>query len=171
MGHDPDVRRTVIATALAAEALAIVGWWLVLATAPAIRARFHPPGTPSSTVTSFVVAEAALVLALAVAAVGVWRQRAWAQPARWAAAGAMTYAALFCVGQWLVTGGAALAMIARLDAILGEVAATVEAGLRGPDAARDVEFDAADRDRLLATPPRAVLAQLAPVALAALSPP
>ena len=116
------MRRPVITLALAAEALAIVGWWIALAAAPAVRARFHPPGTPSSTVTSFVVAEAALVLVLAVAAVGVWRQRPWAASARWTAAGAMTYAALFCVGQWMVTGGAALAMIAMLPAAVATVA-------------------------------------------------
>lgn len=114
------MRRRVIA--LAVEAAAIVAWWIVLATSPVIRARFHPPGTPSSTVTSFVVAEAALVLVLALAAVGVWQQRRWAPPAAWAAAGAMTYAALFCVGQWLVTGGAALAMIAMIPAATATVA-------------------------------------------------
>ena len=35
------VRRPVIALALAAEALAIVGWWIALAAAPAVRARFE----------------------------------------------------------------------------------------------------------------------------------
>lgn len=60
----------------------------------------------------------------------------------------------------------ALATYLRLDAILGDVAATVEAGLRGCDRAEVTPFDAAARDRLLVRPPRAVLARVAPRALA-----
>ncbi|MBK9035541.1 MAG: hypothetical protein IPL61_30505 [Myxococcales bacterium] len=67
----------------------------------------------------------------------------------------------------------ALATFARLDAILGAVAATVEAGFRGTvgAAAPARAFDAAARDRLQASPPRAVFARLAPVELPARCPP
>lgn len=63
----------------------------------------------------------------------------------------------------------ALLTYARLDAILGEVAAAVELGFRCGDrgATPPTRFDAAARDALIATPPRAVLARLAPVGLAA----
>lgn len=58
----------------------------------------------------------------------------------------------------------ALATFARLDAILGDVATTVEAGLRACDrtAAPAPPIDAAARDRLLVAPPRATLLRLAP---------
>jgi hypothetical protein len=67
----------------------------------------------------------------------------------------------------------AIATYARLDALLREIASTVEGGFRRSDpAAGPAEpFDAAARDRLLLTPPRAVLAQIAPESLAALCPP
>lgn len=56
----------------------------------------------------------------------------------------------------------ALATYERLDAILGEVAATVEDAFRraDPDASPAGPIDAAARDRLLVQPPRAVLAAL-----------
>ena len=63
----------------------------------------------------------------------------------------------------------ALATYARLDALLGEVATTVERGFRGT---RDGGvLEAAARDRLLVRSPRPLLAALAPTALAAVCPP
>jgi hypothetical protein len=56
----------------------------------------------------------------------------------------------------------AIAAFARLDAIWGEIVASVEAGLRG--APCPVEIDAAIRDRLVVTSPRALFAALAPPA-------
>jgi hypothetical protein len=53
----------------------------------------------------------------------------------------------------------AVAAFARLDAIWGEIVASVEAGLRG--APCPVEIDAAIRDRLVVTSPRALFASLA----------
>jgi hypothetical protein len=62
----------------------------------------------------------------------------------------------------------AIAMYAALDAVLGDVLATVEAGLGGAPAA---VFDAAMRDRVLQVPPRAVFARLAPVTFAEIARP
>ena len=53
----------------------------------------------------------------------------------------------------------AVAAFARLDAIWGEIVASVEAGLRG--APCPAEIDAAIRDRLVVTSPRALFASLA----------
>jgi hypothetical protein len=53
----------------------------------------------------------------------------------------------------------AVTAFAQLDAIWGEIAACVEAGLRG--APCPAAIDAAIRDRLVVTPPRAVFAALA----------
>lgn len=53
----------------------------------------------------------------------------------------------------------AVAAFARLDAIWGEIVASVEAGLRG--APCPVAIDAAIRDRLVVTSPRALFASLA----------
>lgn len=66
----------------------------------------------------------------------------------------------------------ALATYAKLDALLGQAATTVEDGLRraDPTAGPAAPFDAALRDRLLVQPPRAVLAAIAPEAFAALCP-
>lgn len=66
-------------------------------------------------------------------------------------------------------GGRALATYAKLDAILGEVATTVEAAFRraDPDASPAGPIDAAARDRLLVRPPRSILAGLAPATFAA----
>ena len=66
----------------------------------------------------------------------------------------------------------AIATYARLDALLREIAATVEDGFRrsDPSASPAEPFDAAARDRLLLTPPRSVLARIAPESLAALCP-
>lgn len=66
----------------------------------------------------------------------------------------------------------ALAVYARLDALLGELIAAVEAGFRGATGG-DLPvgaIDAATRDRVLISPPRAALVALAPVALAAACP-
>ncbi|MBA3464660.1 MAG: hypothetical protein H0T46_32305 [Deltaproteobacteria bacterium] len=67
----------------------------------------------------------------------------------------------------------AIATYARLDALLREIATTVEGGIRrsDPAAAPAQPFDAAARDRLLLTPPRSVLARIAPESLVALCPP
>ena len=53
----------------------------------------------------------------------------------------------------------AVAAFARLDAIWGEVVASVEAGLRG--APCPIAIDAATRDRVVVTPPRALFGALA----------
>ena len=60
----------------------------------------------------------------------------------------------------------ALGQYAALDALLGDVLATVERGFRG-DAAP--VFDAQMRDRVIAMPPRAVLAAFAPAMFAAIT--
>jgi hypothetical protein len=52
----------------------------------------------------------------------------------------------------------AVAAFHRLDAIWADIAATVEAGLRG--APCPIEIDAALRDRLVVTSPRALFAAL-----------
>ncbi|HEY0483143.1 MAG TPA: hypothetical protein VGD37_36730 [Kofleriaceae bacterium] len=55
----------------------------------------------------------------------------------------------------------AVATYARLDAIWGDVIASVEAGLRGTAAPADAPIDGATRDRLVVTSPRALFAALA----------
>ena len=65
----------------------------------------------------------------------------------------------------------ALVRYAGLDRVLGEILATVEAGFRGSFGAEvaAARFDAPARDRVLVSPPRTVLARLAPAGLAALT--
>jgi hypothetical protein len=64
--------------------------------------------------------------------------------------------------------GGAIGTYAALDAILGDVLATVERGFGGGDAP---VFDAALRDRVLRAPPRALFAALAPRTLAEIARP
>jgi hypothetical protein len=64
--------------------------------------------------------------------------------------------------------GHAIGTYAALDALLGDVLATVEAGFRGDTSAR---FDAAARDRVIRMPPRAVFAKLAPTTFIAVTRP
>ncbi len=68
--------------------------------------------------------------------------------------------------------GRAIATYARLDAVLREVATTVEDGFRrsDPTATPALPIDRSSRDRLLVTPPRAVLARIAPESLDRLTP-
>ncbi|MEZ4402515.1 MAG: hypothetical protein R3B06_21000 [Kofleriaceae bacterium] len=67
----------------------------------------------------------------------------------------------------------AVASAVELDRVLAIAAEVVEAGLRGtdPDGGHPPGFGPAERDRLLAAPPRAVLARVAPVTFAAASAP
>jgi hypothetical protein len=62
----------------------------------------------------------------------------------------------------------AIGQYAALDALLGDVLATVEHGFRGDESA---VFDAEMRDRVIAMPPRSVFAALAPVLFAAITRP
>jgi hypothetical protein len=66
------------------------------------------------------------------------------------------------------TAARAVGMYAALDATLGDVLATVEAGLGGAAAA---VFDAALRDRVLRDPPRRLFARLAPTMFAQIARP
>jgi hypothetical protein len=59
-------------------------------------------------------------------------------------------------------------MYAALDAILGDVLATVETGFRG---LASPAFDAAARDRVIDRSPRALFARLAPASFARISRP
>ena len=69
--------------------------------------------------------------------------------------------------------GRAIATYARLDALLREIATTVEGAFRrsDPTASPAPPVDRASRDRLLVTPPRAVFARIAPESLDRLTPP
>ena len=82
--------RSWIALALVGQAAASAGWWIVLATVPASRAYFPDAG-------AFWLADVALIATTLAAAFAVWRARAWATAALWLSAGAIGYAALYCV--------------------------------------------------------------------------
>jgi hypothetical protein len=103
------VRRRIIVGLLAAQAIAFAAWWLVLVIVPASRAEFHPH-EPS--LMAFWLADAAVIATTLAAAIAVWQRLAWARAALWAAAGAITYAALYCVALWIATGAAGLAAAA-----------------------------------------------------------
>jgi len=110
------VRRPTIAWLLVAQATVFAAWWAVLVIAPASRAYFHCPESRSlghshePTLLTFWLADAGVIATSLAAAFAVWRGRAWAAPALWAAAGGTGYAALYCVAHWIATGASALAV-------------------------------------------------------------
>lgn len=125
------MRRQVLALSLIGEAVAIAIWWLVLVLVPGARAAFHPQALPEAALLQFWLADVALVGVLVVAAIAVWRARAWAPQALWAAAGAISYGALYCVAQWVATRGAPLAALSMVAAsLLTIVVARAHAGGR-----------------------------------------
>ncbi|CAN5912376.1 hypothetical protein BH11MYX3_BH11MYX3_15560 [soil metagenome] len=73
-------------------------------------------------------------------------------------------AAAMSIGVALGTTVGPHATLARLDAILGEIASTAEDGFRDPDPGAPPfgPFDAAMRDRLLVQPPRTILEGVRP---------
>ncbi len=89
---------------LAAEAVGVALWWCLLLAWPESRAPFKATGAPDSTLLAFGAPDAVLFVGVAGAsAYGLARRRAW--PLLCCHAGAAAYAALYCLGLALITGG------------------------------------------------------------------
>lgn len=101
------MHRPTIAWLLVAQATAFAAWWAVLMIAPASRPYFH---SHEPTLLTFWLADAAVIATSLAGAFAVWRGRAWAAPALWAAAGGTGFAALYCIAHWIATGASPLAV-------------------------------------------------------------
>lgn len=87
-----------MAAYLFAQAIGIVAWWLLLWRAPAVRGRFHPADSNDSMLMAFWLPDLLLAaLGSAVTAVLILRGARSAAFAAAITAGAMAYAALYCV--------------------------------------------------------------------------
>jgi hypothetical protein len=92
-----------------AQGLGALGWWIVLWRWPCARAYFKANSAPDSTLLAFLLPD--LVVLIAGSLVGAYaiatRQR-WELPAMYVLAGASIYAALYCWGLTIATGGEGL---------------------------------------------------------------
>lgn len=94
------------------QSLGAVLWWLVLWLEPKSRALFRPLGAPDSVLLAFALPDFVLFIGAAL-----WAARALMKNPQTATVplalhvGAASYAALFCIMQWVLTGEAGLAAL------------------------------------------------------------
>jgi hypothetical protein len=94
-------------------------WWVGLIFFPGTRAYFQPPDAPPWTILAFWLADLLLfVVASLVSAVLLIRRSRHARAALWFTAGAVSYAALYCLGLSLLTASTWLATGSMLPAML-----------------------------------------------------
>ena len=103
----------------AAQALAVSGWWLLLALRPDLRAWFRLPDTPDATLLAFAPGD--LLLAVLGSALVAFSRasRAWVRPLAWAVAGAMAYAALYTLTLAYGTAMGPLGALLMIPAAIG----------------------------------------------------
>lgn len=104
---------------LALQALGATFWWLMLWRVPESRAWFRPHAAPDSALLSFFLPDAIGFIGLGIwAAIALWRDARHAVLPLALHVGATTYAALYCLQQWLLTGEAGLAALLMLPALV-----------------------------------------------------
>lgn len=117
----------------AAQALAFAAWWAYLWAVPAARASFFPPGASEIELLAFALPDLGVaVLGSLGAAIAIASGARWAVPLAWLTAGAVVYAAAYCVawaalrdGGWLsvalMAPAALLSTLAALDVSVGVI--------------------------------------------------
>ena len=94
-------------------------WWLILYFYPQSRVYFRPHNMPDASLLAFFLPDIIFFVGAAVwAAIRLWRapQRALIPLALHV--GAASYAALYCLQQWLMTGEAAIAALAMAPSLI-----------------------------------------------------
>jgi len=116
---------------LTAQGLAFAAWWAYLFWVPAGRGAFVPPGASELDLLAFSLPDLLVAVPASLAAgVAFLRRLRWTLPLAWLAAGAVSYAFVYCVAwAWLRGGGwisvafmapaALLSTVAALDASEG----------------------------------------------------
>lgn len=113
---------------LVAQALAILGWWIYLTLIPAAAASFLPQGASRLELIAFrlpdLIVAAPASLAAGVAILAGLRS---AVPLAWTAAGAMTYAFVYCVAWSILRGGGWLNVVLMAPAALLSTVSALDA--------------------------------------------
>jgi protein-S-isoprenylcysteine O-methyltransferase Ste14 len=118
---------------LAAQAVLGACWWALLALAPESRAAFRPAGAPDAWLLGFLPADLALFIGgSGLAAALLARRSGRARRVLDATAGAVSYGALVCLGQSLLTGEAWAAALAMASAAVATIACALLARARLP---------------------------------------
>lgn len=103
------------------QALATMLWWTILFVEPRSRPLFRPANAPDSVLFAFLLPDAILFVGA-----GIWSAILLIQKPRSARfplalhSGAAVYAALFCVGQYIASGEAALAALLMAPCLIVE---------------------------------------------------
>lgn len=94
-------------------------WWLVLWFAPKSRAYFRPHNTPDASLLAFFLPDIIFFIGAAIwAAIALWRAPRRALVPLALHVGAASYAALYCLQQWLMTGEAGIAVLAMAPSLV-----------------------------------------------------
>lgn len=97
---------------LMVQSLGATVWWLLLWLVPGARAYFRPAACPDVVLLAFFLPDALLFIGAALwAAHRLWKRPQQALLPLSLHVGAAVYAALFCLGQWILSGGALLAAL------------------------------------------------------------
>ncbi|MEM7050142.1 MAG: hypothetical protein AAF604_10795 [Acidobacteriota bacterium] len=100
------------------QGLGIAAWWILMWSLPEWRQPFRDPAAPWSALGAFGPADLMCVAACLFGAWGVARRRPWRRPVLWLLAGAMVYAASYCLALTALTGHAVAAPLLMVPAAL-----------------------------------------------------
>lgn len=94
-------------------------WWIMLCFVPQSRAYFRPQNTPDSALLAFFLPDIIFFIGAAIwAAIALWRAPRNALIPLALHVGAASYAALYCLQQWIMTGEALIAALAMAPALI-----------------------------------------------------
>ena len=109
----------------ATQAVAVVAWWLLLLTRPALRPLFSIRDAPFVALGAFAPGDI-LLIALGSALVSLGKVRGWVVPLAWMVAGAVSYGAIYCVAVAAAGSAPALGAVLMVGAAVLGIAAAVD---------------------------------------------
>lgn len=109
----------------AAQAVAVVAWWLLLLVRPGLRPLFSIRDAPFVALGAFAPGDI-LLIALGSALVSFGSRRSWVVPVAWMVAGAVSYGAIYCAAVAAVGRAPALGAVLMVGAAVLSIAAAVD---------------------------------------------